>query len=212
MKHIYCISGLAADHRLFVNIEVPGCSLIHLPWVPISETDDMGTYAMKMAAIIPEENPVILGLSLGGMLATEIARRMPVSKVIIVSSAKNWAEVGFNSKFLSWLNGSGIIPDFLFNRTYEVQLYFLGAHSEPEKKLLRQVIHDADPVFIRRAVHMILSWNATDYPPDIEHIHGTSDKLILPRNVKPNHWITGGTHLMILNKCDEINAIIAKCV
>jgi pimeloyl-ACP methyl ester carboxylesterase len=209
LKKIYCITGLGADYRLFQNIAIPGYSLVHLPWLAVADTDDMASYAMKLAASIKEANPVILGLSLGGMLATEIAKQIPGATVFIISSAKCRAELGFKSPFLKWLNKSGIIPDFMFNRTFAVQLHVLGAEAAADKALLRQVIADSDPVFVRKAIGLILNWNGVGFPSNIVHIHGTADRLITPDNVKPDYWIDGGSHIMILNRAPEINKIIA---
>ncbi len=212
MKNIYCISGLGADHRLFMNISVPGYNLVPVPWVPLDAQDEMSGYAMKMAKTIPEKGPIILGLSLGGMLAIEIAKAMPVGKVIIVSSAKTRAELGYDNMFFRLFGRAGILPEAIINRTSSLQLYFLGAQSEDDRQLLKAVIRDADPVFVKRAVDMLLRWENASIPDRITHIHGTGDRTIRPSNVHPDHWVEGGSHIMIYNRADEINKLLAGCL
>src|SRR5688572_9407172 len=85
-RKIYCISGLGADERIFANIKIEGTELVHLHWPQHDESDDMAAYAKKVSAMIPDENPTLLGVSFGGMLAVEIAKQRSVSKAIIVSS------------------------------------------------------------------------------------------------------------------------------
>ncbi|MCH5689430.1 alpha/beta hydrolase [Niabella sp. W65] len=45
-------------------------------------------YVLRMAEKIQEDNPVIIGVSFGGMVALEIAKIRPVKQVILVSSIK----------------------------------------------------------------------------------------------------------------------------
>ena len=113
MDKLYCISGLGADHRLFAHIAVPGYELVDVPWLPFPRTDTMATYAMKLAATMPDDAPII-GLSLGGMLATEIAKRSPQRRVVIISSAKVRAELGYALPGLPML--SQLLPEFCFAR------------------------------------------------------------------------------------------------
>lgn len=212
MNNIYCISGLGADYRLFKNLAIHGYNVVPLPWVPHTKDDTMSTYAMKMAAQIKEENPIILGLSLGGMLTTEIVRQMPVKKAFLISSAKTKNELGYSNDILRWVSKKDLVPSFMFNDPNFLQLHFLGAHTTEEKEFLRQIIRDADPVFVRWAINMLLHWESTTYPQGLIHIHGTDDKVIRSKNVRPTHWLEGGSHIMIYNRAAEVNKIIADCL
>ena len=75
----------------------------------------MNTYATKMAQIIIEPNPIIIGFSFGGMLATELAKQHPDWKIFIISSAKTRAELGYDNNLLKWVSRNEIIPAPLFN-------------------------------------------------------------------------------------------------
>ncbi len=46
----------------------------------------MAAYAKRMAAQINEPNPVLMGLSFGGIMCIEIAKQIAVDKVILISS------------------------------------------------------------------------------------------------------------------------------
>ena len=89
---------------------------------------------------------------------------------------------------------------FLFER--------FGAKTKEEKELLRAILEDTDPHFVKWAMNALLSWQNETVPGNITHIHGTADHIILPDNIKPDYWIAGGTHMMIYNRADEINKII----
>ena len=82
MTTIHCISGLGADQRIFQKLQIPGAVLKPVPWPDFDKYDELACYAQKVAALIPEgPDEVILGLSFGGMLASEIARMRPSAKV-----------------------------------------------------------------------------------------------------------------------------------
>jgi pimeloyl-ACP methyl ester carboxylesterase len=210
MANLYCITGLGADHRFFANLSVKGHTLIPLLWVQFSKTDTLQSYAVKMATQIPEQNPIIIGLSFGGMLATEIANHMPVKKLVLISSAKTANEAGYRSGILKALHN--FTPSFIFNLPLSPLIFLFGAHTSDERTLLKDVIQKSDPALVKWSIGAILSWRNNIYPNDTIHIHGTSDRIILPAGVKPTHWIKDGSHIMIYNRPEEISNIISGCL
>src|SRR5258708_3024786 len=83
---IYCISGLGADQRIFSHLKVPGVRLLHLPCLIPNTDESIGAYALRMKADINGDNPVLMGVSFGGMMAVEIAKYYTAATVILVSS------------------------------------------------------------------------------------------------------------------------------
>ncbi len=216
MLKIYCISGLGADHSLFQKLSIGQYELVALPWVDYDAADDMATYAAKMAGEIPEEHAVIIGLSFGGMLATEIAKTHPSWKIFLVSSAKTAGELGYNngsfSKLLKWISRSQLIPSVFLGRPNPVSMALLGAKTVEEKKMIREVMRHSDPNFYRWCINTILHWTNTTITPNIVHIHGTNDQVIRPAPVKPHYWIQIGSHIMIYNRAAEVSKIISDCL
>ncbi len=210
MKHIYCISGLAANHTLFANLSIPGYMLVPVPWGPYMPTDDMASYAARMFQSIRCEEPIIMGLSLGGMLAVEIAKSYRVKKVLLISSAKTKQELGYNNPLLRGIYRSNLVPESLMASPDRLKLYMLGAHTPEEKRIITAAMREASPGFTKWAIGALLHWQNSDIPPNITHIHGTADRVITPAAVHPDYWIEGGTHIMILNRAAEISALIAQ--
>jgi pimeloyl-ACP methyl ester carboxylesterase len=212
MKNIYCISGLGADYRLFCNLEVEGYHFVTLPWADFDNSDDMSTYAEKMYRMIPEPEPIILGLSFGGMLTTEICKIHEVRQAFVVSSAKTRAELGY--QIPSWFvhGTTSVLPLASFNTPFWFALDRLGAQTDEEKKLLRQVMSDANPKFVKWCIKTLLSWTNTEVPAGIIHIHGTKDRVIPGSKVNANHWIKDGSHIMIYNRAAEINKLISSAL
>lgn len=207
MANIYCITGLGADHRFFDNLSINGHTLVPLPWVPFNKTDTLSSYAIKMAAQIPEQNPIIIGLSFGGMLATEIANNIPVKRLILISSAKTAIEVGYRNGMFRLFHG--LAPSSAFRLHFPFLLSLFGARTADERALLRDIISKSDGPFVKWSVGAILAWQNNTFPKDIIHIHGTSDYIIYSSGVKPTHWIKDGSHIMIYNRTEEISGIIS---
>ena len=210
MERVYCISGLGADERLFRNLAADNCEFVPLNWVPYSESDTMSSYAGKMSALITDRDPVVLGLSFGGMLAVEIAKQRQLKKIFIVSSAKNERELGYRNPIFKWL--VSILPGNLFAIPNGLVLHNLGAKTVEEKELLRDVIRVSDGRFMKWALKSLLTWAGGSRPANLVQIHGTADRVIWSRNVQPDHWIAGGTHIMIYNRAAEVSEIISDCL
>jgi len=211
MKKIHCISGLGADERIFKNLSIPGVDLVHVPWAPFDHHDEIPCYAQKMSAQIKEKNPIILGLSFGGMLSMEIAKLRQVEKIFLISSAKTKNElVQGTGGFLKFLIMHEIIPASMFTAPNFVIANRFGAKTGKEKKLLAEILMATDPYFVKWAMKALLLWQNEVYPKQTIHIHGTADKIILPINIEPDYWIEGGTHMMVYNRAEEISKIIAE--
>jgi pimeloyl-ACP methyl ester carboxylesterase len=209
MKKIYCISGLGADQRMFKQLLIPGYELVPVLWVPFDTDDSLASYARKMALAIPEKEPVMIGLSFGGMVAVEIAKYIPVKKVFLVSSAKTRAELGPVNGFIKWILRSCILPAWLFNIPNRFILDRFGACSTEELQLMKSIINDTDGHFMKWALAAMTAWENNITPDNLVHIHGTADKIIAPAHVAAQYWIEGGSHIMIYNRAKEVSAIIA---
>ena len=212
MKQIFCISGLGADHLLFQHLSIPGYELVPLTWKPHSKNDNMCSYAAKMVKGITAKNATVIGLSFGGMLAVEIGKQHPTWKIFLVSSAKTSAELGYDNAFIRWIGEKELIPASVITKPNVISLALLGAKTKEDKKLITEIMDDADPAFYKWCVHALLSWDNHTYPPGIIHIHGTYDRVIRPANVHPRYWIGGGSHIMIYNRAREVSKIISECL
>jgi esterase/lipase len=207
MRNIYCISGLGADERIFKRLSIKA-NLHFLPWVAFDKYDDLPCYAQKMAASIPEKNPTLLGLSFGGMIATEIANMMPVKQVFLVSTAKTKEEIPEMNSFIEFLIDHHLMPYGLFKKPTPMLYERFGAETEDAKKMLDAIMQDTDTKFLGWALKAILNWQNTVIPAGIIHTHGTADKIIPPANIIADYWIRDGTHMMIYNKADDVSTII----
>lgn len=88
---VYLMPGLAASTAIFERIVLPENDFeIHLlEWeIPLGK-ESLADYAKRIAAKIKQPNPVLIGVSFGGILVQEMAKYIDVRKVIIISSVKS---------------------------------------------------------------------------------------------------------------------------
>ena len=112
-KHIYFMPGLGANSKIFEYISLPKDQFdVHLlEWkIPVSEEESIEDYAKRMTGEIKHQNPILLGVSFGGVLVQEIAKIIAVEKVILVSSIKSHHELPNRLKLLKKTKGYKFFP------------------------------------------------------------------------------------------------------
>lgn len=206
---VYFISGLAADRRAFKNIELPGHhEPVFIDWIPPGKNETLISYAERLAKRINvNEKFSIIGLSFGGMVAVEIARLYKPVQTILISSIPSFAHLPGYYRIASILQLHKIIPVSLFQHASILKRIFTDETPE-DKKIIRLMVQQSDPDFIRWALNAIITWRNTDIPDNLLHLHGTHDELLPKRFTNPTHVVNKGRHLMVLSKADEVNSIL----
>jgi pimeloyl-ACP methyl ester carboxylesterase len=210
MKKIYCISGLGADERAFAKLQVEGHELVHLPWLLPDPNETIREYAIRMSKNIKDENPVLMGLSFGGIMSIEIARQVPVEKVILISSVKSSKEMPVWMKLAGRLKLNKLMPMRSYKILEPIQNYNLGAKTREEKEMARVFRENVSPVYLDWAISQVLNWKNDWLPASLYHIHGNADKLFPIKKINANYVVNNAGHLMIMNKSGEINQFLAR--
>jgi len=208
MKTIYCISGLGADERAFSKLKINNVVLKVIPWLMPEPDETIEDYATRMRAGITEENPILMGLSFGGMICTEIAKQIPVSKIIIISSIKSSKELPRWMKTVAILKLNKIVPLKSTRLTQPIQNKMLGIQSEEEKTLVASLRREVDLPYTNWAVHQAINWKNDWRHPNIFHIHGDNDFMFPIKNIKADYTIKNAGHFMIMNRAAEVSVCI----
>jgi len=165
-------------------------------------------YATRMRAGITEENPILMGLSFGGMICTEIAKQIPVSKIIIISSIKSSKELPRWMRTVAILKLNKIVPLKSTRLTQPIQNKMLGIQSEEEKTLVASLRREVDLPYTNWAVHQAINWKNDWRHPNIFHIHGDNDFMFPIKNIKADYTIKNAGHFMIMNRAAEVSVCI----
>jgi hypothetical protein len=218
MHHIYCFSGLGADHRLFDNLQIDNAILHPIYWELPDQTDTMRSYAFKLANQIKHRHIILLGVSFGGMLVSEIVAnqehfksKFTIEKSFVISSCKTHRELPKLMRLAGKLRVHRLAPYHSILRNHRMNRIAFSLESKEEELVVkRQMLENSNIEYIKRSINIILSWKSLSAPEEITHIHGTKDRLLRPSTVKCSHWITNGGHFMVWNRAEEISIIINK--
>lgn len=210
MQKVYFISGLGADKRAFSFLDLSFCEPVFIDWIRPLKNESLENYSMRLRQQIKEEHPTVVGVSFGGMLASEMAKADNFMKVIIIASNKSANEFPAYLRLTKYFPVYKWLPGKLL-KTSRLH-WILGVKGDAQKKLLRTILADSDPVFLKWAIGAILNWKEKTVPINVQHIHGTADKLLPFRYVKADFKIPGGTHLMSINKPDEVSHLLKQLI
>jgi len=207
MTKVFLISGLGADTRLYNNIEIPDeFEVIPVDWIDPHKTDTLTTYAQKIIYQYDiRPNSIIIGTSLGGIIAIEIAKKIDLKKVVLISSIKTIAErPGYFAVFRA-------LPIYKFFPESSLPVIALlikpvfGKIAGNDAWLFQDMLRKSSPAFVKWAMGAILKWDNQILPPNVYHIHGDNDHVFPSRNIKHATIIKGGSHIMIFDKAKQVN-------
>lgn len=209
---VYYISGLGADHRAYMFLQVDGFETKNINWVEPADKDSMSDYAQKLIAQIDSSRPVVLiGTSLGGMLAVEISKRIKVEHTFLISTIKNKAEQPAYFNFFKWFPMYEWMPDNVMgNPEFWLKFLFPAGMKSEWKEMFADMFSKWSPRFLRWAMRASLQWNNDIKIENFTHIHGDSDIVFPHIHISNFHLIKSGTHIMVLSKAREIKAIIQE--
>ena len=210
---VYFISGLAADCRVFKHIQLPsGFTAVYLDRIAPLKNETLQSYAHRMSEKIDTSQPfALVGLSMGGMIATEIANKFKPATCILLSSVPTHKQMPGYFKWAYWLKLHKMVPIGLLQKI-SILKRGLAPDSNDDRELLKQVIKDSDPAFIRWAMHAILCWKNEILPSSLWQIQGDKDGILPIRFARPTHRVKGGNHLMIMSKAKELNAFLKEAL
>ena len=208
---VYFISGLGADKRAFYKIKLPpGYQAVFLDWIVPLAGENFPDYAKRFSqSIKQDEEFVLIGLSFGGMLASEIAKIISPKKLIIISSLSSYKELPWYFKLAGKLGIHRIISPSLYKQA-TIMNRFMGTGNKEMKSIVYSYVNNIDPAFIRWSLNVIVHWSHTERLSDLIHIHGSNDHLLPYKYVKADYIIQNGGHLMVMNKAEEVNSILEK--
>ena len=210
MKNIYCISGFGADDRVFSRLDFGNSRVNFLPWETPEKNESLDTYTQRFLDKIKETNPILVGLSFGGMMSVEIGKKIKTEKIFMISSIQTKDEMPLAFRIAGKSRINKVLPLKPFSFLEPIENYNLGIQNEEEKTLVREYRKNISQVYTDWAINQILNWKNESKLSNLIHIHGSSDRIFPIKNVHPDFIIEGGGHMMIMNRSKEINVILRK--
>lgn len=211
MATLYCIPGLGTDERVFSRL-FPFLEQHHTCVVlnhiePLSRQESLAHYAQRLGGEIPmpqEKNFVLLGLSLGGPIAIEIAKQYPNAMVILISTFKQTLEEPFLFKIARVLPLYRLIHIWYTHHVIPclARLFHIG--SQEDSTLLGAMFQAHSAAHFAWGRRAIVHWKNKKLPNICWHLNGDKDHIF--NNALPyvDACIIGGTHNMILDRAEEV--------
>ena len=209
---VYLFPGQGADYRQFRDLDFPeGYDTVHISYPVPLKKESLPQFALRFVPLIDQTCPFILvGVSLGGMICTELADTLHPQKVILISSAKAKTELPGRYTFMAKSHINRIVP----KRLVKGGARTLQGIVEPDRKYdpatFKDMLRQKDPLYLKRSADMIICWEREHYQEEIIHIHGDADHTIPIDNVNYDFLIDEGSHMMVLSRAGEISKIICE--
>lgn len=209
MSKVFVIAGLGADSRAYNKIDLSGHDVVKIDWVEPDKTDTLKTYAQKLIIqynITPLS--VVIGNSLGGMLAIEIAKILPLKTTILISSIKTIDEAPRYFSFFRALPVYKLIPGKLVTSLGFTIRFVFGRMSKADEWLFNDMLKKSSPNFVKWAMGATVNWDNKIIPQNVYTITGNKDHVFDYRRIRDAIIVNGGSHIMIFNRAEEINKIL----
>ena len=204
---VYCMPGMAASPKIFEFISLPKPFRIHLlSWIPPDKEESLSSYAKRMCERITSENPILLGVSFGGVLVQEIAKHIPVQKVIIVSSIKTNEELPLPMKMARTTNAHKLLPTQWINNLDALALFAFGKGIKKRLELYQKYLSERNPDYLNWSIDALVNWDQVEVPTSVVHIHGEKD-TVFPIKYLSNPYIRiKGGHAAIMTQAQWFNS------
>lgn len=207
MIPVYLMPGMAANPSIFDHIKLDNSKfqVIRLQWFQPDKGMTFEAYAQKMCQQITQENPVLLGVSFGGMLVQEMARHLTTRKVIIVSSVKSEKELPKRMLFAKYTKVHKLLPTGLVNNVELLAKYAFGETVTKRLALYEQYLSIRDKYYIDWSIDTIVNWKSKEPIDNLIHVHGEKDAVFPIANISNCIPVKNGTHTMIIHRAKWFN-------
>ncbi len=211
---VYMMPGLAASSTIFERIVLPDAifEIVLLEWEIPLDNETLSEYAKRIAKKIIHPNPVLIGVSFGGILVQEMAQFINARKVIIISSVKTNLEFPLRMKVAKTTKAYKLIPTNLIANVESLSKFSFGTTINKRLKLYEKFLRVRDKLYLDWAVEQIVLWDRTIADENVIHIHGDEDDVFPIKNIQNCIVLKEGTHVMILSKYKWLNENLPKLI
>lgn len=201
---------MTPDVRIFQQLLPRLANASIVPWIKPENGESLEHYSKRLADTLNVTEPVVLcGVSLGGIVAMEVARWLDAKVCVLISSIRHPGELP------PWLR----MWRFIGNRTGERVLNGVGAAAKLFPSSVRSLttlrlskLAGQKGSWHRWATTAVLGWTPSDSPraAPIVQIHGDRDATFPIRYLKPDIVIAGGDHVMALTHAERLAELLTE--
>src|SRR5690606_243481 len=205
---VYFMPGLGASPLIFENIILDKNEFepYLLEWKIPYKGETLQEYAKRMCEEIHHENPVLIGVSFGGILVQEMNKIIPTQKTIIISSVKSNHEFPRRMKFAKLTKIYKLFPMSVLQHIEDYIPDSLNKkYLKGRKELYKMYLSVRDKLYLEWALEQVILWDREVADTNVIHIHGDQDEVFPIKYIQDCIVLEKGTHVMILNKYKWLN-------
>ena len=199
--------GMAANPSIFKHIKLAEdvFEVHYLEWFVPCKDMTMAEYAKKLNEQVLHKNPVLLGVSFGGMMVQEMAKYISVRKIIIVSSVKYTSELPKRMIFAKYTKIHKLLPTGLVNNMELLVKYAFGETVTKRLELYEEYLSLRDKYYIDWSIDQIVNWKQVECPKNLVYIQGEKDLVFPIEYIENCISVKNGTHTMIIHRAKWFN-------
>ena len=208
---LYLIPGMGVDGRLFDRQRSLALDVRVIEWPTPQREETFSQYVARMTEGVDASAPFYLGgVSLGGMAAIEMTRRLRPRGVFLISSCCSPAGIP------AWYWTPGMLAcrlpapvSRLLATAGMMSPWPFGPMSWDARRLMLRMVWESPPATVAWQMRAVLRWTA---PPPCEtpifQIHGRHDRM-LPLRLKSRDMVVDGAgHLLNVTHAERVNRFI----
>jgi len=203
--------GMGASPKIFEYLKFPVFyEIVFLSWILPFEKEPLSNYAKRMSEFVKHKNPILIGVSFGGILVQEMTKYIKCDKIIIISSIKSRDELSGVMKISSVLGLHRLIPSYLIRNIESLVYLFYGSKMKKKFLLYRKYFTVRDPAYILWAINCIVNWRGIIIKNKLIHIHGNIDRIFKIKKIKNPYIKINGDHAIIITRHEWFNDFLSK--
>ena len=208
---VYLMPGMAASSRIFEFIKLPEIYQIHkLDWIIPKKNETLDLYAKRICKQIKKPDPILIGVSFGGILIQEVSKHLNYKKIVIISSIKTSKELPISMKMAKKTNIHKILPFQWIDNLDKLALFAFGNGIKKKIKLYMKYLSFKDPNYLKWAMDCIVNWDQKETIKDLIHIHGKKDNVFPVKNLSGKVHLIEGNHAIIITRAHQINKLLIE--
>lgn len=212
-RSIYLMPGMAASPNIFEYLKLSEYYEVnYLSWMTPYKNEPLSDYAQRMCVRINDENPILIGVSFGGLLVQEISRFLKCEKVIIISSIKSNHELPVHMKIAQKTNVHKLLPTQWIENIESLAMFAFGKDLKRRVSLYQRYLSERDHRYLDWSINQLVNWNRSKADETVIHIHGLKDSVFPIKNIQKPYIEIEGNHSIVLTQSQWLNKNLPKII
>ena len=211
--HVYMMPGMAANNEIFERIKFSSPFEVHLlSWFMPNQDESLVSYAERMCEKVTHPNPVLIGVSFGGILVQEMSKIISCRKVIIISSVRTWREFPIHMRITRKTSVYKFYPFQWIDNLEDFVGFVFGPTARKRMNLNKKYLSVRSPEYLNWSLEVLFNWSQDAPLPNVTHIHGTYDMVFPALHLKDFIPVPKGTHVMIMTRALWFNQHLPRII